>query len=264
MKTTFLIEFIGAVLLSVVFCKDFGIKGIWMGIFHSVSAFCNAGFDLMGTVSPFSSLTSYSVQPLINVVVMFLIIVGGIGFLVWEDVKKNKHHIKKYSMQTKVVLSTTLFLILVPAIYFYFAEFGELSQKERIFNSLFQSVTTRTAGFNTIELTKLSDMGQVITIILMLIGGSPGSTAGGMKTTTIAVLVFSAISVFRKKDDDDAISGLTNVYAKCSSCLCLVTSASNWRKLPPAAFLGFANKARPKLVLSSLSFFHAASAFTKF
>jgi len=201
LKTTFLIEFIGAVLLSVVFCKDFGIKGIWMGIFHSVSAFCNAGFDLMGTVSPFSSLTSYSVQPLINVVVMFLIIVGGIGFLVWEDVKKNKHHIKKYSMQTKVVLSTTLFLILAPAIYFYFAEFGELSQKERIFNSLFQSVTTRTAGFNTTELTKLSDMGQVITIILMLIGGSPGSTAGGMKTTTIAVLVFSAISVFRKKDD---------------------------------------------------------------
>lgn len=201
LKTTFLIEFIGAVLLSVVFCKDFGIKGIWMGIFHSVSAFCNAGFDLMGTVSPFSSLTSYSVQPLINVVVMFLIIVGGIGFLVWEDVKKNKHYIKKYSMQTKVVLSTTLFLILAPAIYFYFAEFGELSQKERIFNSLFQSVTTRTAGFNTTELTKLSDMGQVITIILMLIGGSPGSTAGGMKTTTIAVLVFSAISVFRKKDD---------------------------------------------------------------
>ena len=201
LKTTFLIELIGAVLLSVVFCKDFGIKGIWMGIFHSVSAFCNAGFDLMGTVSPFSSLTSYSVQPLINVVVMFLIIVGGIGFLVWEDVKKNKHHIKKYSMQTKVVLSTTLFLILAPAIYFYFAEFGELSQKERIFNSLFQSVTTRTAGFNTTELTKLSDMGQMITIILMLIGGSPGSTAGGMKTTTIAVLVFSAISVFRKKDD---------------------------------------------------------------
>ncbi len=201
LKITFLIEFIGAVLLSIVFCKDFGIKGIWMGIFHSVSAFCNAGFDLMGTVSPFSSLTSYAVQPLMNAVIMSLIIMGGIGFLVWEDVKTNKYHIRKYSMQTKVVLSTTIFLIAVPAIYFYFIEFKELSQNERILNSLFQSITPRTAGFNTVELTKLSDIGQVITMILMLIGGSPGSTAGGMKTTTIAVLVFSAISVFRKKDD---------------------------------------------------------------
>ncbi len=201
LKTTFLIEVIGAILLSTVFCREFGVKGIWLGIFHSVSAFCNAGFDLMGTKAPFSSLTSYSAQPLINAVIMLLIIIGGIGFVVWEDIKINKHHINKYRMQTKVVLSATLFLIIAPAIYFYFAEFNELPLNERILNSLFQSVTPRTAGFNTADLTKISGIGQVITIILMLIGGSPGSTAGGMKTTTVAVLVFSAISVFRKKDD---------------------------------------------------------------
>ncbi len=201
LKTTFLIELIGAILLSTVFYGDFGIKGIWLGVFHSVSAFCNAGFDLMGTVSPFSSLTAYSEQPLINAVIMLLVIIGGIGFLVWEDVKTNKCHIRKYSMQTKVVLSATSFLIIAPAIYFYFAEFNDMPVLERVLISLFQSVTPRTAGFNTAELTKISGIGQVITIILMLIGGSPGSTAGGMKTTTAAVLIFSAISVFRKKDD---------------------------------------------------------------
>ena len=201
LKTTFLIELTGAIFLSIVFCREFGIKGIWLGIFHSVSAFCNAGFDLMGTKAPFSSLTSYSAQPLINAVIILLIIIGGIGFLVWEDVKTNKHHIKKYCMQTKVVLSSTLFLIIAPAIYFFFAEFNSFPVSERILNSLFQSVTPRTAGFNTADLTQLSRIGQAITIILMLIGGSPGSTAGGMKTTTVAVLIFSAISVFRKKDD---------------------------------------------------------------
>ena len=201
LKTTFLIELIGAILLSTVFCREFGIKGIWFGIFHSVSAFCNAGFDLMGTKALFSSLTSYSAQPLINAVIMLLIIIGGIGFLVWDDIKTNKHHIKKYRMQTKVVLSSTLFLIIAPAIYFYFAEFSELPVTERILNSMFQSVTPRTAGFNTADLSTISGIGMAITIILMLIGGSPGSTAGGMKTTTVSVLVFSAISVFRRKDD---------------------------------------------------------------
>ena len=201
LKTTFLIELMGAAILSVVFCRDFGIRGLWLAVFHSVSAFCNAGFDLMGTVSPFSSLTVYSPQPLINAVIIFLIITGGIGFLVWEDIKTNKHHIKKYRMQTKVVLSSTLFLIIVPAVYFYFAEFYELSGAERIMTSLFQAVTPRTAGFNTADLTKMGSIGHAVTIILMLIGGSPGSTAGGMKTTTAAVLIFSAISVFRRKDN---------------------------------------------------------------
>ncbi|MCR4692634.1 MAG: Trk family potassium uptake protein, partial [Firmicutes bacterium] len=139
LKATFLIELIGAILLASTFFKDFGLKGIWFGIFHSVSAFCNAGFDLMGTVSPFSSLTAYSAQPVVNITVMLLIIIGGIGFLVWEDIKTNKWHIKKYRMQSKVVLSVTTFLIIVPFIYFYLNEFNHIKSCERIYTSLFQT-----------------------------------------------------------------------------------------------------------------------------
>ena len=206
LKTTFLIELIGAVFLAIPFCRDFGVKGLWLSVFHSVSSFCNAGFDLMGTVSPFSSLTSYRGDLIVNIATMLLIIIGGVGFLVWEDIKTKKNHLKKYRMQTKVVLSTTLVLIFAPAIYFYFVEFGNLSGTERALAAFFQSVTTRTAGFNTSDLASFSATGQLITIMLMLIGGSPGSTAGGMKTTTIAVLLFSAISVFRKKDDVECFS----------------------------------------------------------
>ena len=201
LKTTFLIELAGAVVMSPVFCKDFGpLKGLWMSFFHSVSAFCNAGFDLMGIRGQFSSLTSYSAVPVINIAVMLLIVVGGIGFLTWDDIKSNKLKIKRYSLQSKIALSSTLFLILLPAIYFYFCEFKDMSASERLINSLFQSVTPRTAGFNTVDLTSLSGVGQTVTVILMLIGGSPGSTAGGMKTITAAVLMFSAFSVFRRKD----------------------------------------------------------------
>lgn len=201
LKTTFAIEIIGAICMLPVFMKDFGAKGIWMAIFHSISAFCNAGFDLMGARGEFSSLTTYSQNIVINIVVMILIIVGGIGFLVWEDIKTNKLHLHKYRMQSKVVLTTTFVLIALPAVYLYFCEFGEFSEKDRILNSLFQAITPRTAGFNTVDYNSLSVTGQMITIILMLIGGSPGSTAGGMKTTTVAVLLFSAISVFRRKND---------------------------------------------------------------
>lgn len=199
LKSTFIIELVGAAVMSSVFCKEFGISGIWMSVFHSISAFCNAGFDLMGTKAPFSSLTSYESDITINATIMLLIISGGIGFMVWNDIKDHKFHIKKYRMQSKVVLSVTLMLIITPAIYFYLCEFQNMPLKERILNSIFQSVTPRTAGFNTADLTALSPIGIAITIILMLIGGSPGSTAGGMKTTTVAVLLFSAISVFKHK-----------------------------------------------------------------
>ena len=201
LKSASLIELIGAMLLAAVFCKDFGIKGVWLGFFHSISAFCNAGFDLMGTVSPFSSLTSYYSRPLVNITVILLIISGGIGFLVWDDIKTNKLHLKKYRMQSKVALSVTAFLIIIPFIYFYLFEFSNFKGSERIYTSLFQTVTTRTAGFNTADLTQLSGVGKSIMVFLMLIGGSPGSTAGGMKTTTIAVLVFSSLAVFGRKDD---------------------------------------------------------------
>ena len=200
-RTTILIEIIGAVLLAPVFCRDFGFwKGIWYALFHSISAFCNAGFDLIGIRTPFSSLTSYSVQPIVNLVIMMLIIAGGIGFLTWEDIKNHKWHFKKYRMQSKVIFMVTGILIFLPALYFFCFEFSNVPLTERVWVSLFQSVTPRTAGFNTADLTLLSEVGQMLIIMLMLIGGSPGSTAGGMKTTTLAVLVSSALSVFRKKE----------------------------------------------------------------
>ena len=201
-KGIFLIEMIGALIMLPVFCTDYGAEGIWMAVFHSVSAFCNAGFDIMGTKSgEFTSLTHYSAQPVINITIMLLIIIGGIGFLVWEDICKHKWRIREYRTQSKLVLIVTAAMIVFPAVYFFFFECGDLPAGERILTSLFQSVTPRTAGFNTINLTAISDTGLYLMIILMLIGGSPGSTAGGMKTTTIAVLFSSAFSVFRKKDN---------------------------------------------------------------
>ncbi len=200
-RTSLCIELAGAVLLAVVFCRDFGmLKGLWYALFHSVSAFCNAGFDLIGIREPFSSLMTYSAQPIVNLVIMSLIIIGGIGFYTWADIGKNKANIKKYCMQSKVILTVTAFLIAAPAVYFFFCEFSDQSLVQRIWKSLFQSVTPRTAGFNTADLTILTETGQMLMIILMLIGGSPGSTAGGMKTTTIAVLGALALAVFRKKD----------------------------------------------------------------
>lgn len=201
LKTTIFIELIGTAILAPVFCREFGIqKGIWYSLFHSVSAFCNAGFDLIGVKTPFSSLTSYSTQPIINAAIIALIIIGGIGFLTWEDISTNKWHLKKYRMQSKVILTVTGILMIVPSVYFYLFEFLDMPLTQRIWCSLFQAVTPRTAGFNSIDLTSLSEVGQMLMIILMLIGGSPGSTAGGMKTTTIAVLCSSALSVFRKKE----------------------------------------------------------------
>ncbi len=202
LKATFLFELIGAAAMMPVFIKDFGLKGIWMSFFHSISAFCNAGFDIMGTAdAKYASLTSYAAAPVINITVMLLIIIGGIGFLTWEDIYTNKHHIKRYQMQSKVILTTTALLIVLPAVFFFFVDFADMPIKERIFSCLFQSVTPRTAGFNTADLTVMSGAGQAIIIVLMLIGGSPGSTAGGMKTTTFAVLIANALASFRRKED---------------------------------------------------------------
>jgi len=201
LKFTFAIELAGAILLSPVFCKDFGFfKGLWYSLFHSISAFCNAGFDLMGINAPYSSLTAYVSHPWVNTIVMLLIIVGGLGFLTWEDIIKYKFRIKRYSMQSKVILTVTFFLILLPAVYFFFFEYGDKNTSERVLGSLFQSVTARTAGFNTMDLSAFGSGGVVIMIALMLIGGSPGSTAGGLKTTTFAVLISTVFSVFRRKD----------------------------------------------------------------
>ena len=219
-KTTLLIELLGAAVMAPVFCRDFGVRGLWMALFHSVSAFCNAGFDLMGVRSPSSSLTSYVSQPVINLVIMLLIIIGGIGFLTWDDIQSNRLHFRQYRMQSKIILTTTAFLLAIPAIFFFCSEFRSLPLAQRILASLFQSVTPRTAGFNTVDMASLSEGGQCVTLVLMLIGGSPGSTAGGMKTTTVAVLFATAIATFRRQEsahffgrrvDDDVVKNAATI-----------------------------------------------------
>lgn len=201
LRTTAIIELSGAVLMSPLFIKEHGfIKGIGYSLFHSISAFCNAGFDLMGYREKFSSLTYYVGNPLLNIVIMLLIILGGLGFLTWEDVITNRLHFRKYRMQTKVILVTSLILLVVPAVLFFFFEFAGLEMQDRVLGSLFMSVTARTAGFNTLDFGLLSGAGLALMIGLMLIGGSPGSTAGGMKTTTVAVLFSNMMSVFRRRE----------------------------------------------------------------
>lgn len=202
LKGSLCIELGGALLLSPVFIRDFGFwRGLWYSLFHAVSAFCNAGFDLMGVREKFSSLTSYADDAWVNFVIMALIIVGGIGFLVWEDLRENGLRPRRWRLQTKLVLAASAVLILVPALLNFLLEYRSLPFGERVLAALFQSVTTRTAGFNTTDLNQMSEPGILQMIFLMLVGGSPGSTAGGMKTTTVAVLFLAGLTVFRRRDD---------------------------------------------------------------
>ena len=199
--TTISIELLGAMLLMPAFIPEFGWgKGIWYAVFHSVSAFCNAGFDLMGVRGAFSSMTVYAQNALVNIVLVLLITVGGIGFLVWNDVKEHRLHLKRYRLQSKIALAASGIMILVPFLWIFLFETDQMPAGERILPSLFQSVTLRTAGFNTMDLAGISSGGQAIMILWMLVGGSPGSTAGGMKTTTGAILLLTALAIFRRKD----------------------------------------------------------------
>lgn len=206
LKGTFMIESIAAILLSIRFIPEFGFfKGIWMGIFHSISGFCNAGFDLMGQKEPFSSLTSYKGDGLVLGVIASLIVIGGLGFFVWDDLIKHKLKFKKYRLQTKVVLVTSICLIVIPAFYFFFYEFSQpewnsMTLTDKFWSSIFESITPRTAGFNSINYDDLHSASIPIYTALMLIGGSSGSTAGGFKTTTLAVLIVTLMSIFSKKD----------------------------------------------------------------
>lgn len=201
LKATLIFELSGAVIMMPVLCRDYGVKGVWLAVFHSISAFCNAGFDILGTdASKYVSLTQYVNCTSINLAVIFLIVIGGIGFLTWEDIYTNKLHFRRYRMQSKVILITSAVLIIVPALYFFFFDLNNLPIKQRILSSLFQSVTTRTAGFNTVDLTALQEPSIATMIVLMIIGGSPGSTAGGIKTTTVAVLIANSLATFGRKD----------------------------------------------------------------
>ena len=199
-RVVFITELVGAIVLLPTFCSNYGWAGIWMSVFHSISAFCNAGFDLMGSrTGQYSSLTGMAGNPGVVIPITLLIILGGIGFLTWADVKQHKLHFKRYRMQSKVIIVTSALLIFLPMLWLFFGEYAGEPLKDRLCLSLFQAVTPRTAGFNTSDLSALTGVGQMLIIFLMLVGGSPGSTAGGMKTTTIAVLFANATQVFRRR-----------------------------------------------------------------
>lgn len=222
---TVLFETCGALLLATRFIPRFGpVKGIWYSVFHSVSAFCNAGFDLMGITEPYASLTGFSDDVVVNFTLCALIIIGGIGFLVWDDIGKKKLRFKYYQLHTKLVLTVTAILLVVPSILFFvferdFTNAG-LGLGHSVLNSIFDSVTARTAGFNTTDTAALSPASKILTIFLMFIGGSPGSTAGGIKTTTLAVIAVSTFNgitrrqskgVFGRRLEKDAIHKASSV-----------------------------------------------------
>ena len=205
LKWTGIIELFFASLLATQFIPEFGVKrGLWYSIFHAVSAFCNAGFDLMGIKEPFSSLSDYVGNPLINISIMSLILLGGLGFVTWQDIAKNKGNFHRYRLQSKIILSTTIFLVLIPALFYFFLEFREMPMESRILASLFTAVTPRTAGFNTVDFSKFSDSGIFLQILLMLVGAAPGSTGGGMKMTTMTVLFLTSVAIFRNNSRTEA------------------------------------------------------------
>ncbi len=202
----FIIEGTGALLLATRFIPRFGwANGIYFSIFHSISAFCNGGFDLMGIDEAYSSLVSYEGDILVNVVICLLILIGGIGFIVWDDVLKHKWHFKKYLLHSKIVLATTLGLTVAGTLLFLIFEnnatLAGMTPIEKLLGALFASVTPRTAGFNTVDTGAMSNAGTLLTMLLMFIGGSPGSTAGGAKTTTMVVLLFYAVAMIRNRED---------------------------------------------------------------
>ncbi|MBQ3498096.1 MAG: Trk family potassium uptake protein [Clostridia bacterium] len=218
-KVTLICEGAGAILLATRFCPELGLaKGLYYSVFHAVSAFCNAGFDLMGRYGEFSSLTPFYSDITVNMTVCALIICGGIGFIVWQDIVTHGLKIKKYSLHSKIVLTTSAALILSGWLVFFITErnasLSTLTTGEKILAAFFQSVTSRTAGFNTVPLNHLSGAGVVLMSVLMMIGGSPGSTAGGIKTTTVAVMLFELIAVakgdkdtvvFKRRLEDDTV-----------------------------------------------------------
>ncbi len=209
----FVIEGIGALLYMTVFIPDFGIKGIWVSVFNSVSAFCNAGLDIISE----NSLCDYTLNPIINLTTSLLIIFGGIGFVVWWDVAriikdKKRRHFRFLTLHSKIALSVTVFLIVAGAVLFLMFEYNNpmtmqnYSLIEKIETSFFQSVTTRTAGFSTIPQENFTNSSAVVSVFLMFIGGSPVGTAGGIKTVTFLVLFVTAISVIKNKRTVDVFN----------------------------------------------------------
>lgn len=204
---TLIFEGIGAILLAIRFIPEFGVAGgIFKGIFHSVSAFCNAGIDLMGEKAPYSSLISYQSDWIVNLTIMPLIVIGGLGFYVWEDIYRSRRW-RKLHLHSKMVILMSVILIFAGAVLFFLMEYrnpdtiGNAPWHTKVLASLFQSVTPRTAGFNTVDQSKLTGASAFLTMVFMFIGAAPGSTGGGVKVTTVGILIFTAISTMRSSQD---------------------------------------------------------------
>lgn len=229
---TFIFEGIGAALLAFKFCPEMGlVTGLYNAVFHSISAFCNAGFDLMGRYEQYSSLTRYSADILVNTVIMLLIVIGGLGFFVWEDILENRNKYHKYRLHTKIVLVTTALLIVIPALLIYIMEsqqgsFADKTTLDAILCSLFQVITPRTAGFNTVNISVMTDSSILLIMTLMFIGGSSGSTAGGIKTTTFAVLLMSVNATFKKKSSLNCFKRRLEEDILGRACTILITYLS--------------------------------------
>ena len=204
---TFSVEVVGACVLMTRFVPDYGGQGVWFAFFHSISAFCNAGFDLMGVNgTPFASLTSYSGDWVVNLTICALILVGGMGYVVWSDIWDKRFRYRQYRLHTRIVLWATLILVFLPALLIFAFEQGGTvlegkSAGESFLICLFQAVTPRTAGFNTVNIAEMSDSSVLLIQILMFIGGNSGSTAGGVKVTTMVVILFGLYSSVRGHKD---------------------------------------------------------------
>ena len=195
----------GALLLLLRFAPRLGFgRGLWYAVFHSVSAFCNAGFDLMGIYEPCGSLVPFAGDFIVNVTLVLLITLGGLGFLVWDDLLRCGLRFRRYRLHTKLVLVTSALLTLGGALLFLLFERNATgagrSGGERILTALFASVTPRTAGFNTVRIPEMSAASKLLTLLLMVVGGSPGSTAGGVKTTSVAVILLYTFASFRGRE----------------------------------------------------------------
>ncbi len=205
---TFVIEGAGALILSVRFALQMPLgQAVWMGVFHAISAYCNAGFDLMGAFRPGSSLTLYAGDIVVNLTMYLLIVLGGLGFFVWNDLLMHHLRWRRLSVYTRLVLVTTGVLLLGGFLVTLALEWsnpgtlGTLGAGEKLLTAMFQSVTTRTAGFFTVDQGALTDSGKLVSILLMLVGGSSGSTAGGIKTVTVALLFLMALQVARNRKE---------------------------------------------------------------
>lgn len=237
LKGTLFFEGVGAILLAIRFYPRMGLaQSIYYGIFHSISAFCNAGFDLMGKYEAFSSLTSYYDDPIVTFTICGLILTGGLGFIVWSDIADHRWHFRKYALQTKMVLTASFVLVCGGTLLFYLIEgnrlYAGMTFTEKICCAFFSAVTPRTAGFNTTDIGALSEGGKLLSILLMFIGGGSGSTAGGVKMGTIFVLLLHLratlsrsmnIHIFGRRIEDATITKASALL--CTYLLCALTAA---------------------------------------